>query len=916
MKSKTLSILILSIVLLMSLLVLYAAAQGPVAVEETEEHPRAEAIPQTDNEPEELPEFSVSAEEDQQVPASATVGRATIGPDQVDSVCAPALVKYQLEIFNDDIITDTINLSTIVDNFWPVTIAPESLVLGPGYTETVSVTVEIPWYAAAGDTQVLSVTAAAQTGGLVDETALETTAALATGWDDLAPSPYGARYLAVVYENGRLYQIGGNEGGYHDGTYAYDIATDTWMTMTSMITATYHMDGAAIAGDIYVPGGQAAASSWNAFVQVYSTGTDIWRTVAPMPVPVRYHEVVAHDGLLYVLGGETTGPTYTNAVQIYDPAVDSWSLGTPMDIPVGYAASGVIDGKIYLAGGYNGSYQTALQIYDPATDSWSYGADMGYGWVQAADGVKHDRYLILAGGYYSSTATASSYAWFYDAVNDAWRTLPIANSLRYGAEGDSDGSNFYYVAGREYAGTFFFSNRAEHMVQCAAPQPSILIDANPLSTPTCPGDTELLNFGVCNQGDAPLSFNITEMASATKLAGSLDFRPVGSPSTSAQSAGPATASGLSVYQPFEGKVVLPEAPQERLAVLWDQPITTTNLGAYADQDFDPALDAFDIFLADDFTNSDWWAIDTIYVPGNTWNTGGDLDCAELLHWEIYADAGGVPAGDPWGGGDAPVWTYYGSTADPNMAFSTGVGGFESNVTLDLDVPITLPPGDWWLVFYPSMAYANCFQYGRHVSATENNAPAQVVNPGGGFGFPTSWTSVQVTSTWGLDYHDLAFRLEGVAMEDVPWLGEDPPTGAVEGGECTTVDVLLDATSLIPGEYSAGLVVGSNDPDTPAINLPVSLTVWAPAQILDVTYGMDLREVAFDATAGGHEPLSFSWDFGDGGTSNLADPVHTFPTYTCYPVALTVDNACASDSWSADICLQLPRVYLPLLWRNW
>jgi N-acetylneuraminic acid mutarotase len=911
-KSKTLFVLIVSIVLLMSFLVLYVAAQEPVAVEETEQTPGTGTILKLDN----ALELGVASKEDQKSLASAA-GRATIGPDQTNSACAPGLVEYRLEATNEDVITDTIDISTIVGNFWPVTIAPQSLVLGPGSTDTVSVSVEIPWYAEAGDTQVLSVTGTAQTSGLVDETALETMADLAAGWGDLAPSPHGARYLAVVYEDGHLYQIGGNDdGGYHDGTYAYDIATNAWLTMTSMLTATYHMDGAAIGGDIYVPGGQTAASNWNAFVQVYSTANDTWSTVAPMPVPVRYQEVVAYDGLLYVLGGQTTGSIYTDTVQIYDPAVDSWSLGTPMNIPVAYAASGVIAGKIYLAGGYNGSYQTALQIYDPATDGWSFGADMGYGWVQAADAVKHNRYLILAGGYYESTTTASSFAWFYDAVNDAWHALPFANSLRYAAEGDSDGSEFYYVAGREYDGTFFYSNRAEQLVQCAAPEPKISIDDGPLSIPTCPGDTELLDFKVCNEGDAPLSFNITEMASGASLAGSLDFRPVGSQPAEAPPASPLPKDDLSVYQPFEGEVVLPEAPQERLAVLWDQPITTTSLGAFASQDFDPALDAFDIFIADDFANSDWWAIDTIYVPGDTWNTGGDLDCAELFHWEIYADAGGVPAGDPWGGGDAPVWTYYGSTADPNIAFSTGVSNFKSNVTLSLDVPITLPPGDWWLVFYPSMAFANCFQYGRHVSATENNAPAQVINPGGGFGFPAIWTSVQVTSTWGQDYHDFAFRLEGVALEDVPWLSEDPPTGALEGGQCTTVDVHLDATGLLPGEYSAELIVGSNDPDTPSISLPVSLTVWTPAQILDVAHDMDLLEVAFGATVVGREPIGFSWDFGDGGTSTLPDPVHTFTAYTCYPVALTVDNACASDFWSADICLELPRLYLPLVMKTW
>jgi N-acetylneuraminic acid mutarotase len=241
--------------------------------------------------------------------------------------------------------------------------------------------------------------------------------------------------------------------------------------MTSMITAAYHIDGAAIDGNIYIPGGETSASVRNAFVQVYSTAADTWSTVEPLPVPLRYHEVVAHDGLLYVLGGETTGDVYSADVFIYNPATDAWTAGTPMPIAVGYAASGVIDGKIYVAGGYNGAYQTALQIYDPATDTWASGADLPHGWVQAADGVKDDRYMILAGGYYDSLFAASIFALVYDAVNDRWTFLPTANSLRYGAAGAVDGSEFYYIAGREYAGTFFYSNRNEHLIQCLVPTP-------------------------------------------------------------------------------------------------------------------------------------------------------------------------------------------------------------------------------------------------------------------------------------------------------------------------------------------------------------------------------------------------------------------------------------------------------------
>ena len=856
MTSKPVSTLLMVIALLMGLLVLYAAAQEPL-------------VPGT----RQVMEYSpVGVELAGINPASPAATDATIAPVQPGIACAPATLVYEVEVRNDDIVPDTIDISALAENFWPVAVEPASLTLEPGMSGMVDVTVEIPWHAEAGDTQSLVITADPQLGDPVTGT-VQTTAALAAGWQDLAASPHGTTGLAVVYEGGYLYQAGGyDSGGHHAGTYRYDLTGNTWETLSGMITATAHMDGAAIGGNIYVPGGETAESNWNGFVQVYSTTADIWDTVAPMPVPVRSHEVVARSGRLYVLGGQTTDGVYTDTVQIYYPATDSWSEGSPMPIPVAYAASGVIGGKIYLAGGYNGSYQAALQIYDPASNSWSVGQALPSPWAQAADGVVHNRYLILAGGSGGPLDTGSASAWFYDAANDAWYPLPDANSFRYGAEGNGDGSEFYYLGGLEGDGVGSPSGRHEHLVQCAAPAPQARVEATALDATTCPGGAETASFEVCNDGNAPLQFNVEEISAAADLI----------------------------------------APQSPTAVLLDQPLEPGFPDGLTSQDFEPVRDADDIFIADDFSNDQWWAISTIFVPGLTALPQGDLQCAAELHWEIYADDGGVPAGNPRGA--PPVWAYYGTTSDPNLVFTSYLS-FDRHVRLNLDVPITLPPGHWWLVFYPSLSSSDCFRYARLPSTTTNGAPAQVINPGQGLGLPDTWTSVLDESIPGLGNHDFAFQLGGVTLGDVEWLSEDPPTGALEGGQCTTVDVLFDATGVLPGAYDAELAVGSSDPSTSSSNLPVSLVVHAPAEILDVSYVVDERQVAFDATATGTEPLGFYWAFGDGNTSSLEDPVHDYGVYQCYQVALTVDNVCDEDVWATKLCLARPTVYLPVVGKN-
>jgi PKD repeat protein len=189
-----------------------------------------------------------------------------------------------------------------------------------------------------------------------------------------------------------------------------------------------------------------------------------------------------------------------------------------------------------------------------------------------------------------------------------------------------------------------------------------------------------------------------------------------------------------------------------------------------------------------------------------------------------------------------------------------------------------------------------------VADTTNGNAAQVINPGGGFGFPTVWTSVQDPSTWAMVQQDLAFRLEGEVLPDVPWLSLDPAAGTLDGGMCMVPEATLDSTGLLPGDYTADLLLVSNDPFAPVSTVPVTFTVWAPAEVVDVSYVATYLVVDFDALVAGDEPLTFAWDFGDGNTSDLEDPTHTYAAGGCYDVVFTATNTCASDVWSDEVCV--------------
>ena len=68
---------------------------------------------------------------------------------------------------------------------------------------------------------------------------------------------------------------------------------------------------------------------------------------------------------------------------------------------------------------------------------------------------------------------------------------------------------------------------------------------------------------------------------------------------------------------------------------------------------------------------------------------------------------------------------------------------------------------------------------------------------------------------------------------IPWLSEDPTSGTVPAGDCVDVEVAFDSTGLAVGAYYGDLVVDSNDPDEPVVDVPVDLTVEDCSAIPDI-----------------------------------------------------------------------------------
>ncbi len=104
---------------------------------------------------------------------------------------------------------------------------------------------------------------------------------------------------------------------------------------------------------------------------------------------------------------------------------------------------------------------------------------------------------------------------------------------------------------------------------------------------------------------------------------------------------------------------------------------------------------------------------------------------------------------------------------------------------------------------------------------------------------------------------------------------------------------------VAGTYAVALTVANDagaDTETKSAYVWVTPALMAPDAVFSFSpdSGAAPLTVSFSDEST-HEPTSWSWDFGDGGTSTDPSPSHTYETPGHHAVALTVANAAGSDT---------------------
>ncbi|MCB8946035.1 MAG: cadherin-like domain-containing protein [Ardenticatenaceae bacterium] len=230
-------------------------------------------------------------------------------------------------------------------------------------------------------------------------------------------------------------------------------------------------------------------------------------------------------------------------------------------------------------------------------------------------------------------------------------------------------------------------------------------------------------------------------------------------------------------------------------------------------------------IADDFTipPGETWTLDTItfyaYQTGST--TTSTMNGITLQIWDGQPGAGGAVI---WGDDTTNVlvntgWanvyrvteTTTGTAIDrPIMASVAAVGG------------LSLPAGTYWLAWNTGGTLAS----GPWAPPININGQASTGNGLQTLDGGTTWAAALDTGA-GTPQQGFPFLIEGssgCAATDLPWVTASPLSGTIGAGNATDVAVMFDSTGYAAGVYTGTLCVNSNDPLSPQVRVPLTMTV--------------------------------------------------------------------------------------------
>jgi N-acetylneuraminic acid mutarotase len=274
-------------------------------------------------------------------------------------------------------------------------------------------------------------------------------------WTAKAPMHEARAFLGVAVVNGKIYAIGGDNGGYMGNVMTpwlhtnevvsineeYDPANDTWVFKKPMPTARAGFATAVWENKIYCIGGWLNDYSNTNVNEAYDPVTDTWTNNEPIPTSNTYFTAATVDDRIYVLPLLST-----NAFEAYNPKSDSWVSKTPPPYEISGFTSAVVGNKLYFEGAEmtNGTFKGSIQIYDTMTDSWSMVPTFPASFDFYGCGGTTSGYIAPEQIYFFMDNFTNA----YDPASGNWTVGASMPTIRYQGGAAIINDTFYIVGGR------------------------------------------------------------------------------------------------------------------------------------------------------------------------------------------------------------------------------------------------------------------------------------------------------------------------------------------------------------------------------------------------------------------------------------------------------------------------------------
>ena len=344
----------------------------------------------------------------------------------------------------------------------------------------------------------------------------------------------------------------------------------------------------------------------------------------------------------------------------------------------------------------------------------------------------------------------------------------------------------------------------------AAGQPDITVSPISFDETLPPDTTQDYTLTIGNAGDAALTYDISDRG------------------TTGQGAPSGVQLPTSQFVEREGLIEL--SPSEPMS--FATPLTTGTEIAYDDGEAESAYywDFANCGFAVRFTPPQYPV---------------DLTVARICFWPGWPDSDHEEF-------DVEVYDDDGTDGSPGTLLGGGTTMASDWGWCDVDISalgITITSGDFYVLYKQLTNAPDC----EALCVDENNPAGR------------SWDYFYIWYEGWEPWEEVNNMIRcvveaGGAAEGCSWLDENPTSGSVQPGNSATITVTIDTTGLAEGDYSAEIVIASNDPDEDPKIVPVTLHVDQPGTQPDIT----VSPTSFDETLASDTTQDYTLTIGNAG----------------------------------------------------